>query len=192
MRALIPCLTLVVACIPTSQGDAESDRLLQAVLTYGLRQPLVVPEVSEVQTLAPAEQAAILDEIESQTARGLNTPGARLEQAMALREMFDYVQSPEFEQSLEWTGPIEGVQPGMTVDELVDSYFGIMDREIETYSREELEALRDEIAASMYSLVDLEGKVELGPETVAQDELDYLFARLAQFRERVQAELDSR
>ncbi|MBW7856906.1 MAG: hypothetical protein H3C43_01055, partial [Leptonema sp. (in: Bacteria)] len=130
---------------------------------------------------------------QTQTFAVLNSVEARQSQAESFRELLDFVQGPEFEQTLQWTGPIEGVVPGMTLDELADVYYSTVFTQVEaTYSIGELELLSDEIASNLYTLIDLREKALLTDQTISENELDYLTVRTIQFREQVLELLERR
>lgn len=79
-----------------------------------IRAPLKIAEVGQVAALTQRETEAMNVAFQTQTFAGLNTVEARQSQAVSFRELLNFVQAPEFEQNLQWTGPIEGVAQGVT------------------------------------------------------------------------------
>lgn len=163
--------------------------VLPQLLFGAERTPIAVPETGSITPLTIAERQAMERAHIYQAVKGLNNVEARQLQAEGFREILDYSGSTDFAESLAWTGPIEGMAPGMRLEEQADVYYAIVEAKLQSLSIVELEAFRDELAGGIYTLRDIQRKIEFGPATIQPDELDYLIARTLIFRERLLTEL---
>ena len=172
----ISILTAIMLANCKQLSDSTSQTLVALLLEEAdsIQAPLKIPEVGQLAALTQRETEAMNVAFQTQTFAGLNTVEARQSQAESFRELLDFVQRPEFEQTLQWTGPIEGVTPGMTLDQLADVYYSTVYSQIEsTYSIGELKRLSDEIASNLYTLIDLREKAVLSEQSISENELVY-------------------
>ncbi len=185
--AFISCLGVLSE--PAPRQDSVS-ALLAGLIGAGSRTALAAPIVGAVTPLSLQEQdhMAALSRADSLT--GERTREVSQANARMIRETIDYVNSAEFVESLNWTGPIPNIEPGMTFDEMVDANFASYERQLPELSAVELQILRNETVYWLSVLVDLEARAELGDDTVAPDELEYAFNRIVLFREAVILEMN--
>lgn len=180
---VVICVAFAANCVPVDQNDASRVMLLPAI--RGLRVPLEIPSVGVITPLSDDEKLSIQTEAIRQAVRGADTPEARTDQARELATILNFMNSPEFEDSFQWTGRLEGVRAGMTLAEQADWYYGHLEVALEDWNAKELEFLQQEVAAGLYTLFDMRDKAILSDQTATDNELEYLIARTIQFRERL-------
>lgn len=115
-------------------------------------------------------------------ARGEHLPEIRQFQAQNLKEVQEFIGSPEFVEIGDLIGYPERYEPGMTLADLQAGYVQDIRDDLKTANPELVEVYKQAITYQIFGLLDMLEKIEFGPDTIEPEFLTTALADLAQLR----------